>query len=149
METVLSPKRRFEIMLHITKPQKSSIIDTDVKAYKKTLFFGLIILFVRNPVVLYYVIIVTYHLRFFTCLFVWFSALLCSLFHYFPVIYPWLYVVFVHYIITYICTVLSNWPCNCWPGKKLVSNCSELSSSSSYFLSFSCTLPEYWGRAVA
>jgi hypothetical protein len=38
METVRSSKRRLEIVLHGTKPQKTPIIDTAVKASHKTVF---------------------------------------------------------------------------------------------------------------
>jgi hypothetical protein len=38
METILSPKRQFE--LHGTKPKKTSLIDTAVKAPQKTAVFG-------------------------------------------------------------------------------------------------------------
>jgi hypothetical protein len=39
MEAVRSPKRRVEIVLHGVKFQKTSIIDTTVKAPRKTLSF--------------------------------------------------------------------------------------------------------------
>jgi hypothetical protein len=41
MEKVWSPKRRFEIVLHCTKPQKTPITDTAVKVSPKTVFFEL------------------------------------------------------------------------------------------------------------
>jgi hypothetical protein len=39
METIRSPKRRFELKLHGTKSQKASIIDTTMKAFQRTVFF--------------------------------------------------------------------------------------------------------------
>jgi hypothetical protein len=40
-ETILSAKRRFELEPHGTKSQKTSVIDTAVKASQRTVFFGL------------------------------------------------------------------------------------------------------------
>jgi hypothetical protein len=39
MEAICSPKRRFGLELHDTKSKKASVIDTAVKASKKTVFF--------------------------------------------------------------------------------------------------------------
>jgi hypothetical protein len=35
----MSPKRRFELELHGTKPQKTFIIDTDVEASQRTVYY--------------------------------------------------------------------------------------------------------------
>jgi hypothetical protein len=41
MEIVRSPKRLFDIVLHDTEPQKTSVSDTALKASQKTVFFEL------------------------------------------------------------------------------------------------------------
>jgi hypothetical protein len=71
------------------------------------LIIKLLILFLHNPNVLCYVILVTSHLSLFICFFV------CLLFcinvfflQYLPVICLLLHVVFVHNVITYIYTAL-------------------------------------------
>jgi hypothetical protein len=39
LETIGSPKRRFELVLHSTKSQKTYLIDTAMKASQKTVVF--------------------------------------------------------------------------------------------------------------
>jgi hypothetical protein len=39
MESIRSPKRRFELQLHGTKSKKASITDTALTASKRTVFF--------------------------------------------------------------------------------------------------------------